>query len=88
MKNLIIGFYSGGYKDKEVEVSYISERDFIKRCLIEGFGSEEECMDYWEEFGGVNNIEEVIDYIIRDREIMGEDEEYVLSEDGYFKIIN
>jgi hypothetical protein len=93
MKNVIVEFGCESrnviFIDKEVGIEYSNERDFIRKCLIVEFGSEEECISYWNEFCGFENMEEVVNEIIEIREIdlnLGNDLGYVSSEEGFFKI--
>ena len=93
MKKVIVefGFVSRDYEsvEKEVEIEFGSEEDFVRKCLLEEFGSEEKCVSYWNDFYGFSNMDEVVKGIInikREEESIGEDLGYVCSEEGFFKV--
>ena len=93
MKKVMVefGFVSRDYEsvEKEVEIEFGSEEDFVRKCLLEEFGSEEKCVSYWNDFYGFSNMDEVVKGIInikREEESIGEDLGYVCSEEGFFKV--
>jgi hypothetical protein len=60
--------------EKEVEIIYNSERELVKKCLIEYFGSVEKCLEYWKDFdSGMDSIEKIVEKIIGDKKELGDD---------------
>jgi len=87
------GYERHGYVliTNEVEIEFVDERDFVKKCLLEEFGSEKECEDYWEEVFEIKNMEEIVSEVIDIREVDKEIEGfkefgYVFSDGGFFRV--
>ena len=75
--------------DKVVEFEFENERDLVEKCLLEEFGSEEKCVEYWKGFWECESMEEVVSEVIgirnNDLEI-GEEFGYISREERFFKV--
>ena len=76
------------YVDNVVDIEFENEKDFVEKCLLVDFGSEEKCVDYWSRYYNCKSMEEVVELVVdmkkSDLEI-GEDYGYVSSEDRFFR---
>lgn len=75
--------------DKVVEFEFENEEDLVEKCLLEEFGSEEKCVEYWNDFWECESMEEVVSEVIgirnNDLEI-GEEFGYISREERFFKV--
>ena len=75
--------------DKVVEFEFENERDLVEKCLLEEFGSEKKCVEYWKGFWECGNMEEVVSEVIGIRENdleIGEEFGYISKEERFFKM--
>lgn len=78
--------------NSEVEIEFVDERDFVKKCLLEEFGSEKDCEECWKDYLEIDNMEEIVEEVIRIKRMCEEIGEgwvefgYAFNESGFFRV--
>lgn len=82
--NVEFGYESRGFEivKKVVEIKYKDERDLVEKCLLEQYGSEMDCIEYWRDFVGFNSMDKIVDDVIKNEKEFGV---FISGEESFFR---